>query len=74
MRKLIAIAGLFILTSFDSSTTYVYLCDSQVGKKYHYAESCRGLNACTHKIIKVTLEEAKEKEHSIKVNYVCTRH
>lgn len=65
MKKLLAVFCLFTLTSYVSPATYVYLCDSTGGKKYHFTESCRGLNACTHRIIKVTLEEAKSKGKSI---------
>ena len=39
--------------------TYIYLCNSPGGKKYHYNRYCRGLNACKSGIIKVTIEEAK---------------
>jgi hypothetical protein len=60
MNKFLAIACLFFLTSFVSPTTYVYLCDSAGGKKYHFTESCRGLGNCKHRIVKVTLSEAKE--------------
>jgi hypothetical protein len=59
MKKLLALACLVTLTSFHLPTTYVYLCDSEGGKKYHFTESCRGLSNCKHRIVKVTLEEAK---------------
>lgn len=60
------------LTSFTSNPikqvayrlkaeTYVYICDSDTAKKYHLKKDCRGLNACTHRIIKVSLEEAAKK-------------
>lgn len=40
------------------SETYVYICDSSSATKYHLTSNCRGLNACDHKIIKVTKEDA----------------
>lgn len=44
-----------------TDTTMVYLCNSSTGKKYHLKENCRGLSNCQHRIIKVTLEEAKKR-------------
>jgi len=41
------------------SETYVYICNSSGAKKYHYLQSCRGLNACKHEIKKVSLSDAK---------------
>lgn len=54
------------LTSFSSPIesapeASVYLYDSSGGKKYHYSNNCRGLSNCQHKIIKVTVEEAKKR-------------
>ena len=39
--------------------TYVYICNSNSAKKYHYSKTCRGLNACKHEIKKVTIGDAK---------------
>lgn len=36
----------------------VYLCKSATAYVYHQTTRCRGLAACTHKIIEVTTEEA----------------
>ena len=58
--KLLVLVFLFTLTSFQSMETQVYLCGTNGGKKYHYKENCRGLNACKHEIVKVSLKEAKE--------------
>lgn len=41
--------------------TYVYICDSDGAKKYHYSKNCRGLSNCKHTIKKVTLADAKKK-------------
>ncbi len=49
--------GLLFLTSAQQQT-YVYICDSTGAKVYHYDKNCGGLNACTHAIKAVTLDEA----------------
>jgi hypothetical protein len=41
-------------------TTTVYICNSAAAKKYHLRTDCRGLRNCQHKIVKMTLEEAKK--------------
>lgn len=43
----------------------VYLCNNEYGKKYHFTPNCRGLKACTHPIIKVSLTEAKKRGKTI---------
>jgi len=43
------------------SSTIVYICDSPDGKKYHLDPHCKGLRNCSHKIVKLTLEEAKKR-------------
>lgn len=48
--------------SFAVSTfleTHVYICGVSGAKKYHYTQTCRGLNACKHEIVKVTISQAK---------------
>lgn len=40
---------------------YVYICTGSGAKRYHSSSSCRGLNNCTHDIIKVSLSTAKDK-------------
>lgn len=39
----------------------VYICYSSTSYAYHSSPNCRGLNRCTHEIIKVSLEDAKNK-------------
>lgn len=46
---------------YSEEETYVYLCDSPGGKKYHFKETCRGLSRCKADIIKVSLEQAKKR-------------
>ena len=41
----------------DPNTTYVLICKSPTAYAYHSYE-CRGLARCTHKIEKVSLEDA----------------
>ncbi|MFA6245613.1 MAG: hypothetical protein WC615_01650 [Mucilaginibacter sp.] len=43
----------------------VYICDSPTAKKYHLRNDCRGLSRCTHRIIEVTLEEAKKRKFEL---------
>jgi hypothetical protein len=38
--------------------TYVYICNSSGAYAYHSSKTCRGLNRCTHEILKVTLSDA----------------
>lgn len=63
-KFLFILSAFFVFTSFytnDSKMveeTYVYICDSTSATKYHLTSNCRGLNACDHKIIKVTKEDA----------------
>lgn len=39
--------------------TYVLICQSKTAKAYH-SHNCKGLDRCTHEIVKVTLEEAQQ--------------
>ena len=41
--------------------TYVYICNSSGAYAYHSTESCRGLNRCSHGVLKVTLSDAVHK-------------
>ncbi len=57
--KLIVFELFFILTSFHNIETNVYICGTKGAKKYHLKESCRGLSACKHEVVKTTVKEAK---------------
>jgi len=70
MMKIIT-ALLFILLNNDCSTLpaatgaseekeTVYVCGSGNGKRYHLKENCRGLNNCSAKTVKTTVEKAKK--------------
>lgn len=63
--KVYLLTSLFFLFFFSSKNEKVYLCDSKNGKKYHYKKNCRGLRACSHKIILVDLFVAKRKGKTI---------
>lgn len=45
----------------SADVTYVYICDSQTAYAYHSTKVCRGLNRCTHQIIKVIKNHAINK-------------
>ncbi|UPT71033.1 MAG: hypothetical protein M0D53_01045 [Flavobacterium sp. JAD_PAG50586_2] len=61
MKKAALLFIFITLTSFVKIVDNVYICDSKGAKKYHLIETCRGLNACKHEVVKVTLKEAKAK-------------
>jgi hypothetical protein len=42
---------------------YVYICDSRGAYAYHSSKDCRGLNRCSHGILKVTLANAVKIYH-----------
>jgi hypothetical protein len=58
--KLLSILFLFTLTANSFIATNVYICGSAGAKKYHYSESCRGLNACKDQTAKVSLKQAQD--------------
>jgi 5-bromo-4-chloroindolyl phosphate hydrolysis protein len=61
MKSFLLLLCLFATTACTTDPKFVYLCDSKGGRKYHLTDHCRGLSNCTHKIIKVTLDEAKKR-------------
>ena len=36
-----------------------YICDSKTAYAYHKYKNCRGLNRCTHRIVKISIDDAK---------------
>jgi len=56
MKLLLAV--LVIFSSARCTPTIVYVCDSPKATRYHLKQDCRGLSNCSHRIIKMTLEEA----------------
>ncbi len=66
LNKSVVLGFIILLTSSFSTmeknfttSTYVYICDSSGGKKYHFNKSCRGLSRCSHPIRKISLEKAQ---------------
>lgn len=59
MKKLFFLLLILTLTSFSKVQEKVYICGSKGASKYHYSETCRGLNACKHEVVKKSLKEAK---------------
>lgn len=58
MKKLIVVIVVFISLSFKGIENKVYICNSENATKYHLSETCRGLNACKHKIIAISKSKA----------------
>jgi hypothetical protein len=58
--KTIAILFFFYLSANSFTETKVYICGSAGAKKYHYSETCRGLNACKDQTAKISLKQAQE--------------
>lgn len=46
------------LMFLTGAKTEVYICDNPSAVAYHKSEYCRGLQKCTHEILKVSLTEA----------------
>lgn len=59
MKKNILLLFIFVLKSFISLESDVYICVSKGAKRYHFTKTCKGLSNCKHTIKKVTLNEAK---------------
>ena len=61
MKTFFLLTALFALSP-TAPKGNVYICDSPTAKKYHLRNDCKGLSRCTHRIIEVTLEEAKKRK------------
>jgi hypothetical protein len=57
LKRFSLLLSLLLTLSFTSSTT-VFVCDSETSVAYHASRSCKGLNRCTHTIISVTENDA----------------
>ena len=42
-----------------SETAYVYICTGSSATKYHAKATCRGMNNCRGKVVKISVEDAK---------------
>ena len=60
MNKLVklGVASVMMLLMSFSPDTSVYFCDSSTSVAYHASENCKGLNKCTHNIIRITVNDA----------------
>jgi hypothetical protein len=59
--KILFLAAALLAEFAYSQPSNVYICESPYAKRYHLKANCHGLSHCTHKVIKVTLEEAKKR-------------
>jgi hypothetical protein len=57
LKRFSLLLSLLLTLSFTSSTT-VFVCDSETSIAYHASRSCKGLNRCTHTIISVSENDA----------------
>ncbi len=48
-------------THITPKTDSVYICNSTTAYAYHSTSDCKGLNNCTHGVIKVSLSDATNK-------------
>lgn len=59
----------FLLALFVSCAAHkeghVYVCKSNLGKKYHYTENCEGLSNCKHEVAHISKEEAQKLGYKI---------
>jgi hypothetical protein len=72
MKLLFGFLLVFVLcTSFKNTGDSVYVCDSKTSVAYHAIKNCKGLNKCTHEIIKVSKAEAVDvyKKRACKLCY-----
>jgi hypothetical protein len=44
----------------DYKSQAVFICDSRSAIAYHSTTDCSGLNRCTHQIVKISEDEAKQ--------------
>ena len=61
LLKKIGLASLLLILISFSSESSVYVCDSSTSVAYHSSSDCRGLNKCTHTIIRVSQNDAINK-------------
>jgi 5-bromo-4-chloroindolyl phosphate hydrolysis protein len=59
--KIILFITLFFAGARCADTTSVYICDSRTAKRYHLRSDCKGLSHCSHRVVKISLEEAKKR-------------
>lgn len=58
IKKIFIAVILITATAISPYESKVYICGPKGAKKYHYSNSCRGLNACKHEIFEVSKSNA----------------
>jgi 5-bromo-4-chloroindolyl phosphate hydrolysis protein len=58
--KILLLLTLLFSESRCADTTTVYICDSHNAKKYYLRANCRGLSDCSHRVVKIKLDDAKK--------------
>jgi hypothetical protein len=58
--KIILLLLVLMTVTPRSLPTTVYVCKGSHGKKYHLKADCRGLRNCQHRVVKMTMEQAKK--------------
>jgi hypothetical protein len=60
MKKVLVLVLFFLVVAFSPNNSNVYICGPHGAKKYNYSDTCRGLSACKHEIVKVSLSNAQD--------------
>ena len=72
MKTLIICLSIFFVSFVaNKPSETVYICISNTAVAYHIDRGCKGLAACTHKIIQTTKEEAINKYNRRSCRYCC---
>jgi len=68
---LLVVSTALILTSFQPTPTYVYICTGAKSERYHKVNTCKGLSNCSKQIIKIKKKKAvkKNKRTQCKIFY-----
>ena len=65
IKSLIVALSILSATSIHEGVqgeSTVFVCNSETATKYHLKKDCRGLNACKHTVVEVTLSDAKSRK------------
>ena len=58
--KTLCLCLFFSIVATCKEPVTVYLCNNGGGKKYHLSSNCRGLSNCSHKLISISLNKARD--------------
>ncbi|WP_162817861.1 hypothetical protein U0035_21330 [Niabella yanshanensis] len=56
---------LLVISIKGCETNTVFVCGSQLGKRYHLTDQCRGLSNCNYHIIPITLDSAIQQHKTL---------